>query len=52
MKENELMEVNFYDYCKTCKYENRKAHKDPCNECLEHGMNRHSRKPVNWKEKK
>lgn len=49
--ENEYMEVNFKEYCKLCKYAKRKGNEEPCNECLETGMNRYSRKPVNWKDK-
>lgn len=49
--ENEYMEVNFKEYCKTCKYVKLKGHEDPCNECLEYGMNQQSHKPVNWEAK-
>lgn len=44
-------EVYFHKYCKTCKYEKLEEKHDPCNECLEQGMNVHTRKPANWKEK-
>lgn len=49
--EYEYKEVNFYQYCKTCKHEKLKGRDDPCNECLEEGMNKHSHKPVNWEKK-
>lgn len=44
-------EVHFDQYCKTCKYENTPESEDPCDECLMHGSNLYSHKPVNWKEK-
>lgn len=46
--ENELMEVNFKQYCKLCKYAKLKGYEEPCNECLEEGMNRYTRKPIKW----
>ena len=40
--ENLYFEVDFEKYCKKC---------DPCCECLDHGCNTQSERPVNWKEK-
>lgn len=47
----EYLEVNFEKYCKKCKYEKLKEKMDPCNECLDHGYNANSHKPVKWEEK-
>lgn len=47
----EYKEVNFEKYCKTCKYKDLDAAKDPCNECLENGMNVQTEKPTEWVEK-
>lgn len=49
--DSEYKEVSFVDYCKTCKHENLKGNEDPCNECLEYGMNLYSHKPVKWEKK-
>ncbi len=50
--DEEYKEVYFHEYCETCKYEELDEELDPCNECLEHGMNIQTNKPVNWVEKK
>ncbi len=52
MEYDSLREVRFDNYCKTCKHEKLDEHKDPCNECLESGMNDGTDKPVLWEEKK
>ena len=44
-------EVSFYDYCKTCKYQELSGCEDPCDECLDYPTNEDSHKPVNYKEK-
>lgn len=44
-------EVRFDQYCKTCKYVNMPGHKDPCNDCLDYGVNVQTSKPVRWEEK-
>lgn len=49
---NNLKEVDFEKYCKNCKYGELEEFKDPCNECLESGMNEETSRPVCWKEKK
>lgn len=51
MNDNDLKEVLFDIYCKTCKHEKLDGWKDPCNECLESGMNEGTDKPVCWEEK-
>lgn len=45
--------VEFNTYCKTCQHytENENAEKSKCHDCLENPVNKHSRKPVHWKEK-
>ena len=45
------MIVDFEKYCKTCKYKDLDEKFDPCNECLDHGVNTNSTKPVYYKEK-
>lgn len=45
------VEVDFKQYCKTCKYCDIPEKCDPCCECLDYGYNTESHKPVNWKEK-
>lgn len=49
--ENEYKEVDFKTYCASCKYKDLNERHDPCNECLETGMNIGSSKPVNWEDK-
>ncbi len=44
--------VDFKKYCESCEYKDVNEVKDPCNECLEHPVNEHSQKPINYKEKK
>ncbi len=44
-------EVNFRLYCPKCKFYNLKETEDPCNNCLTHGYNFDSTKPVEYKEK-
>lgn len=46
-----LKEVYFHEYCKTCKYSDKKEDESPCSECLEEPVNAHSHKPVYWKER-
>lgn len=44
-------EVSFAEYCKTCKHEKLEENCYPCCECLDHGCNVESTKPVKWSEK-
>ena len=41
-------EVDFNTYCKLCKYKDVLETDDPCNECLDHGWNWNTSKPVNY----
>lgn len=43
-------EVNFFEYCRKCKYYGTHAWEDPCDECLENPCNEDSHKPVNFEE--
>ena len=47
----DLMEVYFHKYCKTCVNKDVNEAEDPCDECLANPVNSCSHKPVNWKEK-
>lgn len=49
--ENAYKEVYFGEYCKNCKYWEKKENETPCDECLENPVNLYSHKPVNYKEK-
>ena len=44
-------EVNFWQYCKTCHYQDLKEEEFPCCDCLEEPLNIYSHKPVKWKER-
>lgn len=48
--ENLYFEVDFEKYCKTCEHKDLDERNDPCCECLDHGSNTQSERPVNWKE--
>lgn len=48
--ENQYRFVDFKKYCETCKHKKLKENLDPCCECLDHGANEDSEKPVNWEE--
>ena len=45
---NETKEVYFHLYCATCKYWNKSASDEPCNECLKEGSNIDSHRPVRY----
>ena len=47
--ENLYFEVDFEKYCKTCEHKDLDERCDPCCECLDHGSNTQSERPVNWK---
>lgn len=49
--DEDYKEVDFETYCKTCKYSDLDEARDPCNECLEHGMNIQTSKPTEWEPK-
>lgn len=44
-------EVRFDLYCEKCKHNGVKEKDEPCCECLEHGTNDASHKPVKFEEK-
>lgn len=50
MKDN-LKEVYFNEYCKTCEYELKNEDETPCDECLSNPVNNYSHKPVKWNKK-
>ena len=49
--ESQYKIVHFHEYCRKCKYYEKKESEDPCNECLNNPGNMDSHKPVNFKEK-
>ena len=49
--EDRQKEVYFHEYCKSCKYYDNKEDEEPCDECLDHGSNTNTHKPVMWEEK-
>lgn len=51
MNKNDLKEVYFDQYCKTCKYCEVNEAEDPCDECLSNPVNTYSHKPVNYENK-
>lgn len=51
MNINNMREVKFAKYCPLCKHWKSDEFKDPCNECLESGMNEETDRPVCWEEK-
>lgn len=50
MDEN-MKDVDFDKYCKTCKNEKLKEEEDPCYECLTEGARQDSHKPARWEAK-
>ena len=49
--DSNMKEVDFNQYCKTCKNEKLSEHKDPCDECLAEGARQDSHKPSMWEDK-
>ncbi len=47
MNEN-IKEVNFFEFCPICKHDSADEASEPCNECLEHPYNENSKKPINF----
>ena len=41
--------VAFEKYCPLCKYNKYEEKFDPCNECLDYGVNKDSEKPLFFK---
>lgn len=52
MQPNEMKEVDFYTYCKTCQYKNATEQEEPCCDCVAEPVNQWSHKPIKWKERK
>lgn len=44
--------VYFETYCQKCKYVNKKADEEPCNECLSIPAREYSHKPIKFEENK
>lgn len=42
--------VEFFRYCKKCKYQNLPSHEEPCNECLAEPVNEDSIIPIHFEE--
>lgn len=40
--------VDFYEYCKTCKYKDVFINEPPCNECISIPARPDSRRPEKW----
>ncbi len=51
MNETVYKEVDFAQYCSTCKYAEQAENEEPCDKCLEEPVNVYSHKPVEWKDK-
>lgn len=45
-------EVDFFRYCKQCKFFTTPGYSDPCDECLGQPVNENSKKPVYFQEVK
>ena len=50
MEEN-MKEVNYFQYCPNCKHETEPDDFDPCHYCLEEPMRQYSHKPLNYEPK-
>lgn len=48
MGDSNLKEINFVEYCRTCKYRDKKDYEPPCDECLEVGMRKGTCVPERW----
>ena len=49
--DNRTKEVRFDLYCKDCEHLQKKETEEPCNDCLAHGWNYDSYKPMFFKDK-
>ncbi len=45
-------EVYFHEYCEKCKHVNVFEKDEPCAECLNHGWNEDSHKPIKFEDQK
>lgn len=49
-QDNNIKEVYFVQYCKTCTHKDLAEDLDPCDECLAEPARQYSHKPLNYKE--
>lgn len=49
--DNNMKEVDFNKYCKTCRHEKVKETEEPCCDCLDIAARSESHKPERWEEK-
>lgn len=47
---DEMKEVYFSEYCKSCVNKDTDEHEDPCHECLTEGARYNSHKPARYVE--
>ena len=52
MIDENMFEVDFYEYCEICKYCSLKENEHPCKECLESPYNYGATKPILFEENK
>lgn len=52
MDDSNYKEVDFLNYCKTCKNKDKKENENPCDECLGTPAKIDSRKPERYEELK
>ena len=50
MEEGNTKEVFFDKYCEHCKFYELESWEDPCDDCLAHGSNIDSHKPIHFTE--
>lgn len=48
MEVDAYKEVDFFTYCRKCRYSTTFEDEEPCEECLKHPVNLYSRKPVKF----
>ena len=51
MNDENLQEVYYDRYCKTCEHKKLPEEADPCDECLSNPVNYATHKPMNWEGK-
>lgn len=51
MEENNMKEVYYDQYCKTCEHSSKAEDDEPCRECLDEPARPESHKPLKWEEK-
>lgn len=40
--------VDYFIYCKSCKHKDKNGWDDPCNECMETPVRKHTTKPAKY----